>query len=390
MRRRCRANSPARAIKRISSANCIYGRIGRDTVSRAPTGRTARAPGWITIISASCASDAHGIGGNAWTARPWHLDERLHFTNWCADRAIDFLERRDPTCPFFLQLSFFHPHQPLTPPPFYYDRYMAMDLPVPYVGEWARITDAPIRGTSLDSMRVGLEPALMKQYRAAYYAAINHIDDQVARVCDCLPRNTIVLFVSDHGEMLGDHQWTRKRNAFEPSARIPLFIRFPEAMGLPQRQILSQPVELMDVMPTLLDAVGVPIPATVEGRSVLPLLRGATEWREYLHGECSRIPEMKSGVQFVTNGIWKYIWFPGAGVEHLFHLAEDPREMTDRARLPRDADHLRHWRAILVGELDGRPEGFTDGHALIRLSGPTAPCLPGVAPLASEGEIVPP
>src|SRR5437588_658697 len=120
-------------------------------------------------ITAPYASDAHGVGGNAWTARPWHLDERLHFTNWCADRAVDFLDRRDPTCPFFLQLSFFHPHQPLTPPRFYYDRYMAMDLPEPYIGEWARIADGPIRGTSLDSMRVSLEPALMKQYRAAYY-----------------------------------------------------------------------------------------------------------------------------------------------------------------------------------------------------------------------------
>lgn len=326
------------------------------------------------------ASDAHGVGGNAWTARPWHLDERLHFTNWCADRALDFLERRDPTCPFFLHLSFFHPHQPLTPPRFYYDRYMAMgeDLPEPYVGEWARVFDGPTRGTSLDSMRVSLEPALMRQYRAAYYAAINHIDDQVARVLARLPRETIVLFLSDHGEMLGDHQWTRKRNAFEASARIPFFIRYPESMEISQQRMLSQPVELMDVMPTLLDAVGLPVPATVEGRSLLPLLRGGVEWREYLRGECAGIPEMKSGMQFVTDGAWKYIWFPGAGIEHLFHLAEDPREMADLAADPRHDAQLRRWRAILVQELAGRPEGFTDGRELLRLLGPTAPRLPGM------------
>jgi arylsulfatase len=329
-------------------------------------------------ITEPYASDAHGVGGNAWTARPWHLDERLHFTNWCADRAVDFLERRDPTAPFFLQLSFFHPHQPLTPPRFYYDRYMAMDLPEPYVGEWARVFDGPTRGTSLDSMRVNLEPALMKQYRAAYYAAINHIDDQVNRVLTRLPRNTIILFVSDHGEMLGDHQWTRKRNAFEPAARIPFFLRFPQAMDIPQRQTHSQLVELMDVMPTLLDAVGAPIPETVDGRSLLPLLRGALEWREYLHGECSEIVDIQSGMQFVTDDAWKYVWFPGAGVEHLFHLAEDPREMVDLAPDSQYADHLRHWRAVLVRELDGRPEGFTDGRNLLRLPGITAPCLPGV------------
>jgi arylsulfatase len=324
------------------------------------------------------ASDAHGVGGNAWTARPWHLDDRLHFTNWCADRALDFLERRDPACPFFLQLSFFHPHQPLTPPRFYYDRYMAMDLPEPYVGEWARVFDGPTRGTPLDSMRVSLTPALIKQYRAAYYAAINHIDDQVNRVLARLPRETIVLFVSDHGEMLGDHQWTRKRNAFEPSARIPFIIYFPEYMAIPQKQARAELVELMDVMPTLLDAVGVPIPETVEGRSLLPLLRGGSEWREYLHGECSQVPSMGSGMQFVTDGVWKYIWFPGAGVEHLFYLAEDPREMLDRATDPRYIDQLRYWRAALIRELEGRPEGFTDGRALLRLPGPTAPCLPSV------------
>jgi arylsulfatase A-like enzyme len=87
---------------------------------------------------------------------------------------------------------------------------------------------------------------------------------------------------------------------------------------------------------------------------------------------------MKSGMQFVTDAEWKYIWFPGAGVEHLFHLADDPREMVDLAADPRYADQLRHWRAALIRELDGRPEGFTDGRQLLRLSGPTAPCLPGI------------
>jgi arylsulfatase A-like enzyme len=318
------------------------------------------------------ASDAHGVDSGGWTARPWHLPDRLHFTNWCTDRAIEFLERRDPTCPFFLQLSYLHPHQPLTPPRFYYDRYMAMDLPEPYVGDWARIYDRPMRGQPVDSYRVSLEPQMMKQYRAAYYASIDHIDDQIARILPRVPEDTIVCFLSDHGEMLGDHQWVRKRNAYEPSARIPFFIRFPETMGMPQGQCIDRLVDVTDVMPTLLDAVGLPVPESVEGRSVRPLLRGETVWRAYLHGECANITTLNSGMQFLTDGRWKYVWFPALAKEQLFDLATDPREMTDLAPDPASTDELRHWRELLVRELTGRPEGFTDGDTLLRLAGPTA------------------
>lgn len=314
--------------------------------------------------------DAHGLDG-AWVVRPWHLDERLHFTNWCASRAVDFLERRDPTCPFFLMVSFFHPHYPLTPPRDYYARYLAMDLPEPYVGEWARVFAGPQRGLNPEGPRVCLEAAIMHQYRAAYYAAINHIDDQIARVLHHIPEDTIVVFVSDHGEMLGDHQWVRKRLPYEPSARVPFFARFPDRLGIPQRRVVSDLVGLQDVMPTVLDAAGVPIPASVEGRSLLPRLRGETDWRDTFHGECAEISTHDTGMQFLTDARWKYIWFPGTGVEQLFDLAADPHELHDLAGDARDDAEIRHWRGALARELAGRPEGFSDGHTLARLSGPT-------------------
>jgi len=69
------------------------------------------------------AAVSHGMDGNGWAVRPYHLDERFHFTNWCMDSALDFLERRDPTLPFFLKVSFIQPHQALTPPACYYERY---------------------------------------------------------------------------------------------------------------------------------------------------------------------------------------------------------------------------------------------------------------------------
>jgi len=324
------------------------------------------------------AARAHGMNGNGWDVRPWHLDERFHFSNWCADMAIDFLERRDPTCPFFLKVSFVQPHQPLTPPRCYYDRYLAMDIPGPYVGDWARIFNGPQRGLPVASWRTALEPQLMKQYRAAYYASINHIDSQVGRILETLPRNTIILFLSDHGEMLGDHQWIRKRNAYEPSARIPMLVRLPESMGVTQGRADDHLVELMDVMPTLLEAAGAPVPDTVDGQSLLPLLRGsAGDWREYLHGECAEVPTAGSGMQYVTDGKCKYVWLPGAGEEHYFDLQHDPNEMVDLADDPARAEETARWRDVLVRELVGRPEGFTNGKQLEELDGPTPFCLPG-------------
>lgn len=325
------------------------------------------------------ASEAHGMSANGWAVRPWHLDERLHFTTWCVDRAIDFLERRDPTAPFFLNLSFLHPHQPLTPPRDYYDRSMAMDLPEPYVADWARVFDTPQRGLPVEAWRVCLDPRVMKHYRAAYYAAIDHIDNQIGRLMPLLPANTAIVFTSDHGEMLGDHQWIRKRGPYEPSAHIPLLMRFPREMGIPQGQRIAQPVELMDLMPTLLEVAGAPIPGTVDGRSVLPLLRGETAWREYVHGECAEIPTLGSGMQYLTDGRWKYIWLPGIGMEQLFDLANDPHEMMDLSREAAQRDELAHWRGILIRELAGRPEEFTDGTHLLAQRGPTALYLPGFA-----------
>ena len=320
--------------------------------------------------------DAHGVNVNGWTVRPWHLPERLHHANWCVTKALEFLERRDPSVPFLLNVSFLHPHQPLTPPEVYYHRYLAMDLPEPVVAEWARAFEGPQRGLPIASWRTALEPTVMKQYRAAYFASINHIDDQLGRLFAHLPRNTIIVFCADHGEMLGDHQWIRKRIPYEGSVRVPMLLRFPDSMQLPQQQVIDRPVELMDVMPTLLDAVQVDVPGTCEGRSLLPLLRGEGTEREYVHGECSEIPTMNSGMQYLTDGRRKYVWWPGTGWEQFFDLENDPMEMEDLADDPSRSEEVAGWRARLVRELTGRAEGFTDGEVLLILNGPTPTVVP--------------
>lgn len=329
------------------------------------------------------ASEAHGMPGNGFPVRSWHLDERFHFSNWCADNAIRYMEERDEDRPFFMMVNFIHPHQPLTPPQFYYDRYLDMDLPEPFVADWARVFDGPVRGLQPECWRLALDEPVMHQMRAAYYGCVNHIDNQVARFISqqVIPNNTIILFCSDHGEMLGDHQWLRKRNPYEPSARVPFMIKFPDSMGLPQEQVIDKPIELMDMMPTLLDAAGVEIPDTVDGESLLPIIRDSdADWREYVHGECAQVPSSNSGMQYVTDGKKKYVWLPGQDVEQLFDLETDPREMVNLADDPDYADEMALWRGRLIQELEGRSEGFTDGEKLLKQDGPTAGKLeiPGV------------
>ncbi|GAB4452007.1 MAG: arylsulfatase [Armatimonadaceae bacterium] len=300
---------------------------------------------------------AHGMSQNGYPVRPWHLDEKFHFSNWCTTRALDFLERRDPTRPFFLKVSYLHPHQPLTPPRDYFERYLREELPEPYVGDWARLSDEPMSALPVDAWRIALRPGPMRELRAAYYASVNHVDNQIGRILRRIPKNTVVLFCSDHGEMLGDHQWLRKRTPYEPSARIPMLLRLPESLaerrGIAQGQTVSAPVELMDVMPTLLDAVGVEAPSTVEGSSLLSLVseRASVPWREYLHGECAQIPTMNGGMHYLTDGKRKYIWYPGVNQEQFFNLENDPQEMVDLTQSPAHEGEVIFWRTRLSREL---------------------------------------
>lgn len=329
-------------------------------------------------INLSNAGLGHGIAPNSWISRPWHLEEHLHPTNWTTQKALEFLDRRDPTMPFFLNISFTKPHQACTPPRCYWDRYMNMDLAEPFVGEWAKVFESPQTGLSPEAWRVYFSPNVMHQYRAGYYGSINHIDDQIGRILESLPENTIILFTSDHGEMLGDHQWTRKRNAFEPSTRVSFLLKLPQEMDIRQGSSRDEVMELMDVMPTLLDAAGIDIPDSVEGKSILPLLKDSrVKWRDYVHGECADILTLNSGMQYLTDGNSKYIWYPGRGEEQFFDLKDDPHEMYDLSGDAGKQKEIEHWRAALVKEIKNRPEGFVKDGKLAKLGGPTSHYLPG-------------
>ena len=318
-----------------------------------------------------------GVMHNDWTVHPWPLDEHLHQTNWTVNQALRFLERRDPTCPFFLCVSFLAPHPPLQPPPFYYERYLRQDIPGPVIGDWAEPPPDDGLGDDVAPSFVKLTGEKLRSARAAYYGLINHVDDQIRRLLNGITGaeaaaggNLIVVFTSDHGEMLGDHCGWRKSVPYEPSARIPLLIRAPGRFELRMRSVVDAPVCLEDIMPTLLDMTDIPVPDTVDGRSLLPLMRGEdVPWRRHLHIEHAPLHHT------LTDGKEKFIWFTQDGREQFFDLEEDPAELHDLASNPGCADRVAWWRSQLVEELKDRPEGWSDGVTLTP-GKPYEPSLP--------------
>ncbi|TDE03096.1 arylsulfatase [Jiangella asiatica] len=357
-------------------------RYGFDHMELADGSRKASGPvpqpndyvDWLVANTGMATVDpaiAHGVSANGWVGRPSHLPEHLTHTSWCASKALEFLQRRDPEAPFFLNLSFIDPHPPLTPPPVYYERYINQDLPGPVVGDWAPAFDGPEKGIDIDDWRISLDEVSMKQARAGYYGLINHVDDQVGRVVDALRRrglldDTVILFTADHGEMLGDHNMYRKTFPYEGSARVPFFVRPAAGMDCPAEVVSQAPVGLQDVLPTLLDAAGIEIPHQVTGRSLVPLMRGDPDvpWRDVLHGEHTAQYRAAEGMHFLTDGHSKYVWYSQTGREHLFNLDEDPYELHDLS-LDGDGSLIEPWRERLAGELKDRPEGFVQDGRLV-------------------------
>src|SRR5690625_164468 len=311
-----------------------------------------------------------GLDCNSSTvARPWELSEALHPTNWVTTQSIDFLRRRDPSKPFFLKMSFVRPHPPFDPPQVFYDMYRDLELPDPPVGDWALTEDDDRSGFNPVTGRGIVPKRRLKQAQAAYYALITHIDHQIGRFLMTMEEygvydNTVILFVSDHGELLGDHHLFRKSLPYEGSSKVPLIMSDPgNYLKLDSNIQLDQVAELRDIMPTLLDVANINIPPTVEGESLLPLWKQQTDtWRDYIHGEHEF---GEKSYHYITDGKEKYIWFSRTGEEQFFDLEKDPQELVNLASSSDYVDHVELRRNQLIHELTGREEGYTDGERLI-------------------------
>jgi arylsulfatase A-like enzyme len=307
-----------------------------------------------------------GIGCNALTARPWEREERLHPTRWVADESFRFLERRDPTRPFFLYMSFHRPHAPFDPPGWLWDKYRDREYPPRPLGDWVGRFDEHRRDFGAEAEFGAQKESTHQQVRAGYHGSIEFIDLQLNRLRETLSdqglaEDTVIVFVSDHGDMMGDHDMYRKSVGYEGSARVPLVVHVPPRWreGWGEGGKVDTIAELRDVMPTLLGTAGVPVPDGVDG---IDLRR---ETREHLHGEHLISALGRHSMQWIRSARHKYVWFSGDGHEQLFDLEEDPHELHDLAGDPAHGEELARHRALLVAELEGREEGFVADGELV-------------------------
>jgi len=308
--------------------------------------------------------NATGLSYNDRRSMAFPFKDELHATYFTAQTAIDFLNAYKGDQPFFLKVSFQRPHSPYDPPQRFMDLYKDADLPKAQVGEWAQKKFGSFGPPRIpESPRGNLGPKVVRNTRQGYYGAISFVDEQIGRLLDVLQKrgfldNTLILFTCDHGEMAGDQHLWRKTYAYEGSARIPMIVSWgKDVLEAKRGQVLSQLVELRDVLPTFLEAGGIDIPASMEGKSLLGLIRGKTDgWRKLLdleHGTCYWNQNVWTAI---TDGRFKYIYHAFDGEQQLFDLDKDPNELKDLAADPASAETLRQWRRRMADHLAVRGE----------------------------------
>ena len=262
-------------------------------------------------------------------------------TTWCANMAIDFLREQQDT-PWFFSYNCFAPHHPFDPPGDYLARYNPDELPLPKIDP--REPDSKTSYQQLDAEYAhndlsGYHAAAMsdrdkREVTAAYYAMVELIDENVGRMIAALEEtgqleNTIVIFMSDHGEMLGDHGiYLKGPHFYEAAVHVPLIMQWPDQFQANQRA--DGLMELTDIAPTLLDAAGIKIPTAMQGKTLLPILQGTADphaHRDYVFSEYYNAWSHRHsyGTMYRTE-THKMIVYHGTDQGELYDLQADPDE----------------------------------------------------------------
>lgn len=329
---------------------------------------------WFKLHAPGLNPDESGIGWNDHTGGTYPLDEKLHPTYWTGETAVEFIQHYDLEKPLFLKVSFARPHSPYDPPQRYLDLYREAEIPLPAKGEWDDKYAAYPKSADAAFGDYGVEHVI--DARRHYYAAITFIDDQIGRVIQALKEkgmyeNSVILFIADHGDMLGDHYHWRKTYAYEGSSHIPYMLRLPESMPTTVKPgtHLTQVVELRDVLPTLVELAGGRVPEDIDGSSLLPLLQEKNPvWREYIDLEHATCYTADNYWCALTDGKMKYIWFFHTGEEQLFNLEKDPQENVNLVYRKKYAGTLDVWRERMVHHLAERGDEYVKDGQLQRLN----------------------
>ena len=325
---------------------------------------------------------AGGMSNNNYMWRAWHLEERLHATNWTARQMSRQIVRRDPTRPGFWYCSFSHPHPPLNPLQAYLDLYRDILPPEPVVAEWIKGDPAalpPALQRELQGLHdrcCDFSPAQIRDILRAFYALCTHIDHQLRVVIGTLKDegllgNTIICFTSDHGDMLGNHRMWAKHWMYEGSNNVPMILAGTDEQkrnGRVGHHLEdNRLVATRDIMPTLLDLAGGEIPAHCEGMSMV----GEAQ-RESLFGAHGSLKVAENGNQhrMIRTATHKLVYYPVGNLIQLFDMETDREERHDLSGDPAQAETLARMSGRLIealpeseraawvtnGKLTGRPD----------------------------------
>ena len=310
----------------------------------------------------------HGMSNNEYSWRPWHLAEEHHVTNWITREACKTFKRRDPTRPAFWYVSYTHPHPPLAPLEHYLARYANRNVQPAVQSDWSQNPkDLPAALQTIHHYFDKLSPQRLAEVRRAFYALCTHIDHQIRLLIGTLREeqvldDTVLAFVSDHGDMLGDHGLFAKRTMLEGSCNVPFILAdTPAAKRVAKGAVDTRLVGLQDIMPTLLDLANIPIPETCTGRSVLG------EKREYLYCE---VLEDHNAQRMVTDDKFKLIWYPAGNHFQLFDIVEDPEERFNLVGQQKYQQQLEQLKNSLKEELYGSDLAFVKEGDLVGCPAP--------------------
>lgn len=288
-----------------------------------------------------------------------------HADGMAADRAIEILEQVKGK-PFFLAVGFVRPHVPLVAPKKHFDQYDRESMETPVVPE-NDLDDVPkvTRNYKRNSTTYGVTPELHKGLMQAYYASVSYMDAQVGRVLDALEEkgladNTIVVFSSDHGYLLGHHHKFQKQHLFEEATRVPSIISVPWLKSQHGRGT-TKITELIDLYPTLAELAGLSAPDTLQGTSLKPLLADtqSPSWKKNQAFTISR-----SGGESIRTAHWRFTqWGFGQKGLELYDLKKDPSEFINQATNPEYSEVVKNLQAQLIATRDAA--GFKQNRSAI-------------------------
>lgn len=279
-------------------------------------------------------------------------DDSIHADAIAAREALRFMDQLPE--PFFLGVGFVRPHVPLVAPQEYFDMYPweEMDIPPLMENHNADVPEAAL--TQLNDVKYGMNEEQKKKALAGYYASITYMDHQVGRLLDGLEEkgladNTIVVFTSDHGYNMGEHDTWQKLSLWEETTRVPLIISTPQTAnsavaGSRTREV----VELIDLYPTFADLTGLPIPDGLAGESLRPMLENPNKAKT-ANPVAYTITHL--GGESIRTERWRYVVWEGSeeieGGIQLYDHFFDPGEFINLAVREGYEDVLAEMEALL-------------------------------------------